>query len=153
MAKHNKTKDEEKPINKKKKRIGRRIFIIILLILAVLGGIFAKRVYDLNGNWVAALMGHNKETLENLDKIYILVMGESEGLSDTMIVCSYDPKTEEASMLSIPRDTFTGSNTSKAGSGDKLNSLYSNGKTPEKTIEAINKITRIKLTKLYFNRY
>lgn len=139
MSKHEKTKDTKK--NKKKRKIGRKVFIIILLIIAILGAIFAKRVYDLDGNWLAALMGHNKNTLQNLEKINILIMGESESLSDTMIVCSYNPKTQEASMLSIPRDTFTGESQSSASSNEKMNSLYANGTKPEKTMEAINKIT------------
>ena len=102
---------------------------------------FAKRVYDLNGNWIAALFGHNKNTLENLDKLYVLAMGESTGMSDTIIVCSYDPKTQEASMLSIPRDTFIGDSKIGATASDKINSLYNNGRSPEKTLEAVNEIT------------
>lgn len=129
---------------KKSRHIGRKIFIIILILLAIGGGIFAKKVYDLGGDIpavIAALLGHNKKTVEELDKIYILAMGESTGMSDTMIVCSYDPKTQEASMLSIPRDTYVGTNKNKANAYDKLNAQYSNGTTPEKTIEKINEIT------------
>ena len=135
MGKHEKTKE------KKKKRKGLKIFIFILIILAVLGSLFAKKVHDLNGNWLAALFGHNKKTLENLDKLYVLAMGESTGMSDTIIVCSYDPKTQEASMMSIPRDTYIGKNKNRATAYDKINSLYNSGKDPEKTIEAVNEIT------------
>lgn len=134
-------KKEEGTKKKKKAKIKKKILVIFLIIIAILGAIFAKRVYDLDGNWIAALMGHSKKTIENLDKINVLLMGESEGLSDTMIICSYDPKTQEASMLSIPRDTFSGTNTNNAKSSDKLNSIYQNGKTPKKTLEVINRIT------------
>lgn len=154
MGKHSKTNEKvdvevkkQKKANKKKKHIGLKIFIIILIILGICGGLFAKRVHDLDGNWLAALLGHNKETLKNLDKLEVLVMGESTGSSDTMIVCSYDPKTQQASMLSIPRDTFIGENTSRAKAGNKLNSFYSNGSTPEKTMEAINKVTGLNISK------
>ena len=92
-------------------------------------------------------MGHNKDTLKNLDKLEVLIMGESTGSSDTMIVCSYDPKTQQASMLSIPRDTFIGENTNRAKAGNKLNSFYSNGSTPEKTMEAINEVTGLNISK------
>lgn len=151
MGKHNKTNEKidelnrQKRKNKKKKHIGLKIFIIILIILGICGGIFAKKVQDLGGNWFAVLLGHNKNTLENLDKLEVLIMGESTGSSDTMIVCSYDPKTQQASMLSIPRDTFVGENTSRAKASNKLNSLYSNGSTPEKTMEAINKVTGLNI--------
>ena len=141
MGKHSKTREDIKSNKKKKKHTGRKVFIFFLLIIAILGGLFAKRVYDLDGNWLAALFGHNKKTLESLDKLYILVMGESTGMSDTIIVCSYDPKTQEASMLSIPRDTFIGDSRSRATTSDKINSLYNSGKKPEKTMEAVNKIT------------
>lgn len=154
MEKHSKTNEKvdvevkkQKKANKKKKHIGLKIFIIILIILGICGGLFAKRVHDLDGNWLAALLGHNKDTLKNLDKLEVLIMGESTGSSDTMIVCSYDPKTQQASMLSIPRDTFIGENTNRAKAGNKLNSFYSNGSTPEKTMEAINEVTGLNISK------
>lgn len=151
MGKHNKANEKideanrKKRVNKKKKHIGLKIFIIILIILGICGGIFAKKVHDLGGNWIAVLLGHNKGTLENLEKLEVLIMGESTGSSDTMIVCSYDPKTQQASMLSIPRDTFVGENTNKAKASNKLNSFYSNGSTPEKTMEAINEVTGLNI--------
>lgn len=154
MGKHSKTNEKvdvevkkQKKANKKKKHIGLKIFIIILIILGICGGLFAKRVHDLDGNWLAALLGHNKDTLKNLDKLEVLIMGESTGSSDTMIVCSYNPKTQQASMLSIPRDTFIGENTNRAKAGNKLNSFYSNGSTPEKTMEAINEVTGLNISK------
>lgn len=61
-------------------------------------------------------------------------------LTDTIMVCSYNPKTQRASMLSIPRDTFIGKNKSKATGYDKINSVYSN-KGPEKTLELVNELT------------
>lgn len=142
MGKHEKPK-EKKDVkrNKKKKHIGLKIFIFILIVLAICGGMFAKRVHDLDGNWLAALFGHDKNTLQKLDKLYILAMGESQGMSDTIIVCSYDPRTQEASMLSIPRDTFIGESKTNAKTTDKINSLYNNGKDPQKTLDAVNQLT------------
>lgn len=141
-------KKNEKKIEKKtkrKKHIGLKIFIVILILLLIGGILFAKRVHDLNGNWLAALLGHNKETVKNLDKLYVLAMGESTGMSDTIIVCAYDPKTQEASMLSIPRDTFIGDSKRNARTSDKINALYNGGETPEKTLEAVNKLTGLNI--------
>lgn len=140
MGKHEQT-NEKKKIKKKKRHLGRKIFLIILIILFIMGIVFAKRVYDLEGNWIAALLGHNKNTLQNIEEIRFVILGESTGNTDTIIICSYDPKVQKASMLSIPRDTFTGENTNSARAGHKINSLYSNGTTPEKTLAAINNIT------------
>ena len=139
-------KHEQIPVknNKKKRKIRikkSRIFILILIILAILGGLFAKRVHDLDGNWIAALLGHNKHTLENLERLNVLVMGESQGMSDTIIVCSYDPKTQQASMLSIPRDTFIGDSRSSASAYDKINSVYNASRNPEDTMEEVNELT------------
>lgn len=83
MGKHDRTNEKvkeevdvkQRKTNKKKKHTGLKIFIIILIVLGICGGIFAKKVYDLDGNWLAALFGHNKETLKNLDKLEVLVMG------------------------------------------------------------------------------
>ena len=139
------TKKQSKNKTKKKKHIGLKIFIIVLILLGIGGGIFAKRVYDLNGNWLAALLGHNKETVKNLDKLYILAMGESTGMSDTIIVCSYDPKTQKASMLSIPRDTFIGDSKAYATTSDKINAVYNGGENPERTLEEVNEITGLNI--------
>ena len=146
MGKHEKTKEETKnKKNKKKRHIGLKIFIFILILLAIGGGLFAKRVHDVGGNWLAELFGHNEETLKNLDKLYVLAMGESTGMSDTIIVCSYDPKTQEASMLSIPRDTFIGDSRRNANTSDKINAIYNGGESPEKTVEAVNELTGLNI--------
>lgn len=142
-TKENETKSKNK--KKKKRHIGRKIFLIILIICAIAGIKFAKKVNDLKGNWMAALLGHNEETVKNLDTLQILVMGESTGMSDTIIACSYNPKTQKASMLSIPRDTYVENEKYKYSVYNKINSLYSGGKTPEKTLEAVNEITGLNI--------
>ena len=148
MGKHTKTNEEvkrKKKNSKNGKHTGLKVFIFVLIILAIGGAIFAKRVYDLNGNWLAALFGHNQETLKNLDKLYVLVMGESTGMSDTIMICSYDPKTQQASMLSIPRDTFIGKSQRSATTSDKINAIYNGGEKPEKTMEAVNELTGLNI--------
>jgi len=152
MGKHSITKDDIEPKinnknskkikNKPKKHIKLKIFFIIVILLGIFIG---KRIYDADGNLLAALLGHNKETLKNLDKLQVLILGESTGMSDTIIVASYDPKTQEAALMTIPRDTFTGENKSSAKYYHKINSLYNYGETPEKTVEAVNKITGLNL--------
>lgn len=62
-------------------------------------------------------------------------------LTDTIILCAYNPKEQKASMISIPRDTFVGKTKSKATGNDKINSLYSS--SPEKTMNAVSEITGI----------
>ncbi len=142
MGRQIETKESEVKKGKKKKlHIGRIIFLIIIVVCVIVGIIFAKRLSDLKGNWMAVLLGHNKETVENLETLRILVMGESTGMSDTIIACSYNPKTQNVSMLSIPRDTYVTNGNYKYSAYNKINSLYSGGKTPEKTVQAVNEIT------------
>lgn len=147
MGKHSKTNEKEikrKKI-KKKRHIGRNIFLILLVICIFAGIKFAKKVNDLDGNWLAVILGHDKETLKNLNRLDILIMGESTGMSDTIIACSYNPKTQKASMLSIPRDTYVTNGNYKYSAENKINSLFSGGSTPEKTVKAVNELTGLNI--------
>ena len=151
MSKAKKTKElENKAKNKKKKKNRKKKVLIVLgvifLILAILIGVWAYRAEQLGGGWqgfLAATMGHNENTKKNLDAITFLALGKSQNLTDTIMVCSYDPKTQSASMLSIPRDTFTGTNKNKATASQKINALYQI--SPQKTLDAVNKITGLNI--------
>ncbi len=140
-----KKKPSKKNIQKKRRR---RTVLLILLILFIALGIFVGvRIHNTGGNLLAALMGHNKYTRENLDKLQVLILGESTGMSDTIVVAQYDPKTQEAALLSIPRDTFVGDNINRATSNDKINAKYSHGETPQETINAVNELTGLNIQK------
>ena len=112
---------------KKKHTFLKTILVLILLTIVAFTGLF---IYRMNKNgWtfgglVATILGHDENTLANLSRINILVVGQSQNLTDTILVCSYDPKIQEVSMLSIPRDTFTGSNKLYADPSDKINAIY-----------------------------
>lgn len=139
---------------KKKGKVKKVILIIIsilLILLIIAGTLFGIKVQKNGGGLqgvLATIVGHDENTLKNLPKIYCLVTGQSQNLTDTIMVCSYDPKTQEASMLSIPRDTFIGTNKKRATSYDKINALYQT--SPEKTLKAVNEITGLDI-KYYVN--
>ena len=142
MGKH--SEDKKVKIKKGKKYVGRRIFILIILLLIIGGIVLAKKTKELGGGWsglMAAFLGHDEATAEELGEFRILILGESTGLTDTIIVASYNPVTQKASMLSIPRDTFTGESTYSARASHKINSLAGGGETPEKTLKEVNEIT------------
>lgn len=149
MSKAKKTKEVENKAKNKKKNRKKKVLIVlgvIFLILAILIGVWAYRAEQLGGGWqgfLAATMGHNENTKKNLDAITFLALGKSQNLTDTIMVCSYDPKTQTASMLSIPRDTFTGTNKNKATASQKINALYQI--SPQKTLDAVNKITGLNI--------
>ena len=48
-----------------------------------------------------SILGHDANTLANLPRVNILVIGQSQNLTDTLMVCSYDPKTQEAGIKKL----------------------------------------------------
>ena len=76
------------------------------------------------GGFVATMLGHDSNTLARLSRVNILLIGQSQNLTDTLLVCSYDPKTQDAALLSIPRDTFVGNSRNSASAYDKINAVY-----------------------------
>ena len=86
-----------------------------------------------------------ENTKKDLKEIKVLILGISTDLdselTDTIMVASYNPNTQKANLLSIPRDTFTGKNTKRAVASQKINALYNINKTPEKTLAAVNELT------------
>ena len=63
-------------------------------------------------------------------------------LTDTIMVFSYNPKTQRATMLSVPRDTFIGKSKTKAGGYDKINAVYTN-KGPEGSVKEVEELLGI----------
>lgn len=144
--KENINKKDKKIKNKKKSKIWGKILILLILILAVLVGLFIYKSKQNGGGlqgMLSILVGHDEETLKNLEPIQVLLMGKSTDqgaeLTDTIIVATYNPQTQNASLLSIPRDTFVGKNPTSGTGHDKINAAYRKG--PEKALEAINKLT------------
>ena len=146
----NRINNKNKKLKKKKKtfRFGRFIGFLILIIIFVYGITLGVKVYKNGGGlqgFLSAILGHDEETLQNLDTIYVLAMGISEDLdsklTDTIILCAYNPEHQTASMLSIPRDTFVGESKAKAKGSDKINSVYS--ESPQKMLDTVSKITGI----------
>lgn len=131
---------------KKKHRVLKVFLTIIAIILLFAIGFIGYSTYK-NGWGMKGLlqtaMGQDEKKLANLDPFTVLILGVSEdietALTDTIMVASYNPKTQKATLLSIPRDTFVGNNKKKATSYDKLNALYQS--SPEKALDAVNEIT------------
>ena len=138
---------------KKKKKIGKKILLLFLFVLLIAGGVFAYKVH-LNGGgmsgMLATMVGHDENTKKNLGEFKVLLLGistdqENVDLTDTIMVASYNPNTQKATLLSIPRDTYTGKNPAKATAYEKINSLYSRKHRPEETLEAVNEITGLNI--------
>ena len=138
---------KKQTITKEKKRKGgkvKRVLLVILLLLLICGGIFAYRVHKNGGGLggiLATTLGHDENTAKNLPKMYCLLLGQSQNLTDTIMLASYDPKTQEAALLSIPRDTFVGESKSTANAYDKINAVYQTG--VENLLEDVSNLTGI----------
>ena len=154
MNKTNNRKGSKSTKTKKKKmKTWKKVLLCIVLILAVLIGLFAYKVH-LNGGgmsgMLATMVGHDENTKKNLGELRVLILGistDQDGvdLTDTIMVASYNPNTQKATLLSIPRDTYTGRNPARATAYEKINSLYSRKHRPDETLEAVNELTGLNI--------
>ena len=150
IEKNRKDKNKDNKKNKKKKmKVWQKVLIVIILILLIAGGFFGYKVYK-NGwglsGMLATVVGHDENTKKNLGEFKVLILGistdqENVELTDTIMVASYNPNTQKATLLSIPRDTYTGKNPSRATAYEKINALYNRKSRADETLEAVNEIT------------
>ena len=143
QAKEKKGSKVVKNKRKKKKNIFLRVVLILILVIIIAAAILLYKKYKDEG-WSGVsktLLGHDEETVNSLDKMYCLILGQSQNLTDTIILASYDPKTQEAALLSIPRDTFVGDDPAYASAWDKINAVYQTG--PENTLAEVRDLTGI----------
>ncbi|MBR3696861.1 MAG: LCP family protein [Clostridia bacterium] len=146
----NKEKNKFKKMNINKKKNRKKKIIIwtfILFIIIVLAIVMGTYIYKADGNIASAAINMVADAVGDETPLTALVMGISEGietpLTDTIILVGYNPKTQASFMLSIPRDTFIGSNESTAGGYDKINSLYQ--RDVKKTVTAVEKLTGVNI--------
>ena len=142
-----KNKNVKKKKVKKKHRILKAFATLVIIIILFLSGFVGYST--LKNGWgfrglLQTMTGQSEEALQNLPEFRVLLLGISEDISaqltDTIMVASYNPRTQKAVLLSIPRDTFVGDSTYSANSYDKINALYQSGGA-EETLEAVNEIT------------
>lgn len=148
MGKNNKTQGKKGKVTKKKKshKVLKSILLIILLTILICAGVFTYKVYKNGGGlagFVTTLVGTDPEKTKSLPDFYCLLMGKSQNMTDTIIVAKYSPSTGESALLSIPRDSFVGTNKNTATASDKINSKYQI--SPQKTIDAVNKLTGLNI--------
>ena len=149
--------NEEMGKSKKKHRILRGILkfflTIIILIVLFIGGFIGYSTYKNGWGWkgiVKTAVGATGKTAEELGEFQVLILGISEDISaaltDTIIVASYNPATQKATLLSIPRDTFVGDSKLRADSYDKINAIYQKSGA-EGVLKKINRLTGLKIEK------
>ena len=142
-------KKNEKTNNKKSKKYTILKTLLILILIAILAfiGYFVYGVIRNGGGTqglISTVMGQTQEEIENLEPFSALLLGSSQNMTDTIMAFKYNPQTQNAYLISIPRDTFIGDNKNSARAADKINSVYQ-GKYPEKILAAVNKVTGLDL--------
>ena len=140
-------RDKKEDKKKNKKHTLRKVLLALLLIIIVIGIIFFIHVQKNGGGLkgiVTTVIGSSAEKEKELQDIYLLVMGKSENMTDTIMVVKYSAKNQSASMLSIPRDTFTGDDEKRARASDKINSKYINGGAQD-TLKEVNELTGLNI--------
>jgi LCP family protein required for cell wall assembly len=129
------------------KKILKFIGIVFLLFIIILGGLFLYELNQNDGNAAKATVGIFKKVVADKvvqeKPIYVLLLGVNDNLTDSIMVLGYHPQTQKAFLISVPRDTFVGTNILQAKSSDKINSLYS--KNPKKLMNKVSEITGIEL--------
>lgn len=124
------------------------VVILIIVLMVALGG--AAAVYYENweknmsesdsklAQFLSQSFGNEEVVLE--PNFTCLLMGRNQSLTDFIMLCQYNPNTREASLMSIPRDTYVG-NYSYDG---KINSVYAN-KGVDKILEKVTQITGVEV--------
>ncbi len=138
----------EQPTKKKRKKRRRWPWIILAIFIALIcvGGFFAYRTYAQLHKVIQRNSGEKAQGLqaapiapeklkgEGDGRVNILLLGigdpghAGENLTDTMMVASYDPKTKDVAMLSLPRDLYV----KVFGSMVKVNTAYYYGEQNKK---------------------
>lgn len=148
---------------KKKHRKWPWIVLAVVLVMLIAGGVFAFRTYQSIHKVIQKNSGETAQGLqaapiapeklkgEGDGRVNVLLLGvgdpghAGETLTDTIMVASYDPKTKDVAMLSLPRDLYV----NVYGSMTKINTAYYYGEQkklgqgPETIKQTVSKVLGI----------
>lgn len=123
-----------------------RIILILFIMFLIFGtAVFSAYIFGSKGNIAEATINIATDIVGKQETIFCLFLGISEdiksNLTDTIILAGYNPNSQKAFMISIPRDTYIGKNRKNANSYNKINSLFQNN--PEQILKAVKDVTGI----------
>lgn len=72
--------------------------------------------------------GELSQLFSQSKRVNVLVMGVNDGLTDTLMLASYDVKSQRVDVISIPRDTYYPRKGYKSTAAYKINAIYANDK-------------------------
>jgi len=79
------------------------------------------------------------EAFQDAERVNVLILGVNDGLSDTIMVASYDMATQRVDLISIPRDTYYYQEGKTGAAWFKINSIYG-GKNVLNTAKAVSEV-------------
>ena len=142
---------------KKPRRLMKTVVSLLLILIIAAFSFIAYKIQRNGGGLtgiLATVLGEDEEDLENLKPLKILVMGisgvDDYKLADTIMVIYYNPKTQAASLMSIPRDTYVGRRDRTTATQNyiasyKINTVFRSGTNIPEAIDRINDLTELNL--------
>lgn len=117
------------PRPKKGRRVWPYVLLLFVFLAAAVAGAFFASTSLVDKKPTTATQAHEEGLIAARDKATIMIMGVDEreddvGRSDTLMIATIDPETNQAALLSIPRDTRV---KIKGHGYDKINAAYAYG--------------------------
>lgn len=75
-------------------------------------------------DYIVDKSGPYQELYEQSNRVNILILGDNDGLTDTIMLCSYDMTNQQLDVISVPRDTYYPREGYKGAAYKKINSVY-----------------------------
>ena len=122
-------------------KIRKKVFfrnLIILILLIALGG-YGYFYYFLNSLSVA---GGAEGYPVPKNRVNVLVIGVAKGLADSIMLASFNPKTDDVQIYSIPRDTYYLRKGHTGAAQRKINASYGNGKA-DSVVKSVEGLTGV----------
>ncbi len=139
--------NNDKELKKSNHIIFKILLILCSIIIILQVAVFSAYMLKTGGSIKKATIEMVEDVVGEQDVIFCLILGISEdlniNLTDTIILSAYNPKSQKAFLLSIPRDTYIGTNSKFASGNDKINSVYQ--KNPTELLYEVYRLTGIKV--------
>ena len=112
---------------KKKSGLGKTfVMVFLIMIIAFMAIIFAIDKFGLGiPNPIAGGDGPLSDLYRDSERVNVLLLGDTmQGLTDTIMVGSYDLKNQHVDLVSVPRDTYYPRDDYPGAALAKINSVY-----------------------------
>lgn len=120
-------------------RKGKIIRTIVILIILIAAAGYGFTYYFLNS---ISIEGGAEGYPIPESRVNVVVMGVANGLADSIMLGSFDPKDGSLDVFSIPRDTYVERKGHKTSANNKINSAYGRGGA-DNVAESVTSLTGV----------